>query len=330
LETKIISVKELEKFGPVENLNEQVISLMEQQKATWETATRNYEALNRLKTRTFDFGHLKIIAQFNAERIRSSAAKTDAKSIADRPCFLCLKNLHSEQKGIMFQNKYIILVNPYPIFQKHLTISGLEHVPQEILSYFADLLDLSQNLPEFTVFYNGPQCGASAPDHIHFQAGNTGLLPIDNEFETIMNNFSEVLYENSNCKIIAPKEYLRRVVVLISSDKFQLLKNFEFIHNQLNNQTGNEPKMNILCNFVDKSWRVIIFPRNKQHPSHFFKTEEKRIIVGPAAVELGGLLVLPREDDFKKITKTEIAEIYSEITIDSEKYNNLVQSIKSK
>ena len=330
METKIISVKELEKFGPVENLNEQVISLMEQQKATWETATRNYEALNRLKTRTFDFGHLKIIAQFNAERIRSSAAKTDAKSIADRPCFLCLKNLHSEQKGIMFQNKYIILVNPYPIFQKHLTISGLEHVPQEILSYFADLLDLSQNLPEFTVFYNGPQCGASAPDHIHFQAGNTGLLPIDNEFETIMNNFSEVLYENSNCKIIAPKEYLRRVVVLISSDKFQLLKNFEFIHNQLNNQTGNEPKMNILCNFVDKSWRVIIFPRNKQHPSHFFKTEEKRIIVGPAAVELGGLLVLPREDDFKKITKTEIAEIYSEITIDSEKYNNLVQSIKSK
>ena len=330
LEPKIISVKELGKFGQVETLNDQAISLIEQQKTTWETAARNYEALTRLKTRIFDFGHLKIIAQLNAERIRSAAAKTDAKSIADRPCFLCLKNLHPEQQGIMFKNKYIILANPYPVFQKHLTISGLEHVPQEILPNFADLLDLSQNLPEFTVLYNGPQCGASAPDHIHFQAGNFGFLPIDNEFETVMNNFSEVLYEKNSCKIIAPNEYLRRFVILISPDKFQLLENFEFIYNQLNRQTGNEPKMNILCNFVDKNWRVAIFPRNKQHPSHFFKTEEKRIVVGPAAVELGGFLVLPREDDFKKITKTEIAEIYDEVTIDSEEYNNLVQSIKNK
>ena len=330
LETKIISIKELEKFGSVENLNYQSLALIEQQKTTWETAARNYEALNRLETRTFDFGHFKIIAQFNAERMRSSAAKTDEKSIAGRPCFLCLKNLHPEQKGIVFQNKYIILANPYPIFQKHLTISGLEHAPQKILPYFADLLDLSQNLPEFTVFYNGPQCGASAPDHVHFQAGNMGFLPIDNEFETIKNNFSEVLYKSNNCEIIASNECLRKFVILISSDRFQLIENFEFICKQLNNQTDNEPKMNILCNFTDKKWRVTIFPRDKQHPSHFFKTEEKRIVVGPAAVELGGLLVLPREDDFKKITKTEIAEIYNEVTIDSEKYKNLVQSIKNR
>ena len=323
---KIISIKELKKFGSVETLNAQALSLVEQQKASWETAARNFEALNRLLTRTFDFGHLKIIAQFNAERIRSTTALTDAKSIAARPCFLCLKNLPPEQRGIIFQNKYIVLVNPYPIFQKHLTISGLEHAPQEILPYFADLLDLSQNLPQFTVFYNGPQCGASAPDHIHFQAGNMGVLPIDNEFETIANNYSEVLYENKNCKIIAPKEYLRRFIIMISPDKFQLLENFEFICNKL----GNEPKMNVLCNFIDKKWRVTIFPRNKQHPSHYFETEEKRIVVGPAAVELGGILVLPREEDFKKITLTEIAEIYDEVTIESEKYKNLVQAIKNR
>ena len=329
LETKIISVKELGKFGAVETMNEQAISLIEQQKATWETATQNFEALNRLKTKTFDFGYFKIIAQHNAERIRSSVAKTDAKSIASRPCFLCLKNLHPKQRGLLFQNKYIVLVNPYPIFQKHLTISGLEHVPQKILPNFADLLDLSQNLPEFTVFYNGPQCGASAPDHFHFQAGNAGFLPVDNEIEAIM-NFSEVLYENNDCKIIASNEYLRKFITLISPDKHQLIDNFEFIYNQLNNKTGNEPKMNILCNFIDGKWKITIFPRDKRHPSHFFNPEETRIVVGPASVELGGVLVLPRENDFKKITKTEIAEIYNEVSISNEEYKNLIQSIKSR
>ena len=330
LETKIISIKELEKFGEVENLNSQSFSLIEQQKTAWKTAAQNYEALNALNTKTFDFGHLKIIAQHNAERMRSSAAKTDAESINGRPCFLCLKNLHPEQQGILFKNKYIVFTNPYPIFQKHLTISGLEHFPQQILPNFADLLDLSQNLPGFTVLYNGPQCGASAPDHVHFQAGNIGFLPIDNEYETIMNGFSEVLYETNNCKIVAAKEYLRRFVIIISPDKCQLIDNFEFIYNQLKNKSDNEPKMNILCNFIDGKWRVTIFPRDKQHTSHFFKTEEERIVVGPAAVELGGVLVLPRENDFNKITKTEIAEIYNEVTIDSEKYKNLIQSIRSK
>ena len=330
MEAKIISIKELEKFGEVENLNSQSFSLIEQQKTAWKTAAQNYEALNALNTKTFDFGHFKIIAQHNAERMRSSAAKTDADSINGRPCFLCLKNLHPEQQGILFKNKYIVFTNPYPIFQKHLTISGLEHLSQEILPNFADLLDLSQSLPGFTVLYNGPQCGASAPDHVHFQAGNIGFLPIDNEYETIMNGFSEVLYETNNCKIVAAKEYLRRFVIIISPDKCQLLDNFEFIYNQLKNKPDNEPKMNILCNFIDGKWRVTIFPRDKQHTSHFFKTEEERIVVGPAAVELGGVLVLPRENDFNKITKTEIAEIYNEVTIDSEKYKNLIQSIRSK
>ncbi|MDR2910888.1 MAG: DUF4922 domain-containing protein [Bacteroidales bacterium] len=328
MKTKIISIKELEKFGAVDTLNNQALSLVEQQKNIWETAARNYEALNQLKTKTFYFNHLEIIAQFNPERIRSSAAKTDAKSIAGRPCFLCVKNLHPDQKGILFQNKYLVLANPYPIFQKHLTISGIEHAPQEILPNLVDLLDLSQNLPGFTVFYNGPQCGASAPDHIHFQAGNTGLLPIDNEFENIIDNSSGIFCKN-NCKIITSNNYLRKVVILLSSDKYQLIENFKYIYYSLSNQTNSEPKMNIICNFINNEWKIIIFPREKQHPSHFFKTGEEQIIIGPAAVELGGILILPREDDFNKITKTEIVEIYNEVTVGSEKYNNLVQSIKN-
>jgi ATP adenylyltransferase/5',5'''-P-1,P-4-tetraphosphate phosphorylase II len=327
LETKIISIKELAKFGSVENLNKLAFSLVEQQKATWETAAGNYEALNRLQTKTFDFGHFKIIAQFNAERIRSSAAKTDAKSIAERPCFLCLENLPSEQKGILFQNKYLILANPYPIFQKHLTISKLEHTPQEIFPHFADLLDLSEILTGFTVFYNGPQCGASAPDHFHFQAVNRRELPVEKEFRILEQEYSETLFQNEKTKVIAVENYLRRIVVIISEDKNEIVGKFEKIYKALETKNSEEPMMNMLCNFENGKWRITIFPREKQRPSHFFKTVEKQILVSPAAVEMGGILVLPRENDFKKITKTNIVEIYNEVTIDSEKFENLIYSI---
>lgn len=327
LENKIISIQELAKFGAVETLNDQALSLVEQQKSTWETAARNYHAIQRLQTRTFDFGHFQIIAQFNAERIRSSAAKTDATSIAGRPCFLCLGNLPPEQKGILFQNKYLILANPYPIFHQHLTISKIEHTPQEIYPHFADLLDLSRNLPGFTIFYNGPQCGASAPDHFHFQAVIKEELPAEKEFEILENEFAETLFQKEKTKVIAVENYLRRMIAFVSDDNNEIRENFEKIYKASGTQNGEEPMMNILCNFENEKWRVIIFPRGKQRPSHFFETGEKQIIVSPAAVEMGGILVLPRENDFRKITKNNIAEICNEVTIDNEKFEILIHSI---
>ncbi|MGC9355923.1 MAG: DUF4922 domain-containing protein, partial [Mariniphaga sp.] len=171
LKEKTIAPGELRKFGRAENLNEQAKTLVAQQKAAWEMASKNYAALKSVQTRTFDFGHFEIVVQFNPERIRSSAAKTDTKSIAERPCFLCLKNLPPEQKGIPFGEDYLILTNPFPIFQTHLTIPHLHHTSQQITGFFPDMLRLSRKLNGFTVFYNGPQTGASAPDHFHFQAG---------------------------------------------------------------------------------------------------------------------------------------------------------------
>lgn len=329
LQQKIISLEELSKFGSTENLNEQVKSLVEQQKSSWDIAAKNYKVLANIQTKLFDFGHFKIEVQCNPERIRSSAAKTDSKSIAARPCFLCLENLAPEQKGLHFQNKYLILANPYPIFPKHLTISRLEHIPQQILLHFNDLLELSENLPDFTIFYNGPKCGASAPDHLHFQAGNDGFLPVVNEFETLENAYSELLFQNEDSKVIAVEDYLRRFVAIISSNKSQLHELFEFIHHQLEINRGEEPKMNILCNYTKNKWRVVIFPRNTQHPSHFFRNDEKRIVVGPAAVELGGVLILPRKEDFKKITQKEITEIYDEVSIEPEKFERLKASIRN-
>jgi ATP adenylyltransferase/5',5'''-P-1,P-4-tetraphosphate phosphorylase II len=327
---KFISPGELSHFGLDGNLSEQSKSLVLQQKATWETVSKNYEALNRVQTKTFDFGHFNIITQFNPERIRSSAAKTDAKSIAERPCFLCPGNLPPEQRGILFQSKYLILTNPFPIFPVHLTISKLEHTPQEILLYFSDLLELSYSLNDFTVFYNGPKCGASAPDHFHFQAVVKNSLPIESEFNMLDKQFAEILFQNEKIKIFAVENYLRRFITIISDDKDEIAKRFHHIYQNLDTGIGEEPMLNILCSFQDEKWRVIIFPREKQRPSHFFRTDENQITVSPASVEMGGVLVLPGDEDFRKITKKEIEEIYGEVTLNQGSFERLILDFKGK
>lgn len=326
---KIISLQELSKFGSVNNLNVQVLALLEQQKTTWEVARKNFKALEHVQTKTFDFGHFKIITQFNAERIRSSAAKTDEKSIAERPCFLCPENLPKEQKGLLFQNKYLILINPYPIFSKHLTISKPEHTPQQIDVHFNEMLELSRELDLFTIFYNGPKCGASAPDHFHFQAIGKGNLKVEQEIELLENKYSEVLVEYENSKVIAVENYLRRFVAIISPDQEFIQKKFTQIYEALDKKRGEEPMMNVLCNFNENKWRVIIFPRTNQRSSHFFRSDEKKLLVSPAAVEMGGILVLPREEDFKKITKKEVAEIYDEVTITRKQFKRLTQIFRN-
>lgn len=324
---KIISPGELSKFGPVDNLNEQAKSLVKQQKATWKTACKNYEAINRVQTSSFDFGHFRIVTQFNAERIRSSAAKTDAKSISERPCFLCVENLPPEQKGIIFQDNYFILANPFPIFPVHLTISKVTHIRQEILPHFSDLIELSRHLNDFTLFYNGPKCGASAPDHFHFQAVIKNSLPVENEFDILENQFSEILFDSDNLKIIAVENYLRHFIAILSDDKNEIKKSFQQIYYNLETANNEEPMMNILCSFQNRKWRVIIFPREKQRPSHFFRTDENQITVSPAAVEMGGILVLPNEEDFRKITKKEIEEIYGEVTVNQQAFKRITNNI---
>ncbi len=312
---KIISLKELDKFGSVKNLNERAKTLVKQQKKAWALARKNYEALGKSENRTFDFGCYKIKIQHNPERIRSSAAKTDAKSIAERQCFLCPANLPEEQNGILFTKKYLILTNPFPIFQTHLTISELEHTPQQVIPFFTDMLQLSRELYDFTVFYNGPKTGASAPDHFHFQAGEFGLLPVEHDVETLLENKSCTLVEKGTLQISAAENYLRRIFVIQSTEIDPLKKAFEFIVQHLPAVEDEEPLINLLSSYKNGKWRVILFPRQKQRPSHFYKTGEKQLIVGPASVEMGGVIILPREEDFKKIDKKIISEIYKEVTL---------------
>lgn len=329
VEQKIISVQELSNYGPVSSLNEQVFALVKQQKETWQLAKKNYEALSEVQTREFDFGHFKIIAQHNPVRIRSSAAKVDAQSIAERRCFLCPNNLPEEQKKLIFEEKFLILVNPFPVFPVHLTISNLKHTPQRILDFFPDMLELSHKLDGFTVFYNGPQCGASAPDHFHFQAGNRGFLPVENELENLEKNHSEILIQNPGLKIFAVKNYLRRFLCIVSSDLDITFNAFYRVYSSLSGTNGKEPMMNVLTFFEKGQWHVIIFPREKLRPSHFYETDENQFVVSPAAVELGGIMVMPRKEDFVSISDKIVSEIFGEVTLSSKSFEHLIDSVKN-
>lgn len=159
----------------------QASELLAKQRVTWPLAGQNYRALETVRTKSFDLDGFTIRAQFNPARAISTGARLDTQSLRERKCFLCPDNLPIEQERLPFGLRYLVLCNPYPIFPEHFTIPSREHAPQRILPRVDDFLELTRRLDRFTLFYNGPRSGASAPDHAHFQAVTRGLMPMDTE-----------------------------------------------------------------------------------------------------------------------------------------------------
>jgi len=292
---------------------------------------QNYAGLEKIDSKNYSFGDFQIIAQFNPERIRSSAAKTDEESIRNRACFLCERNRPKEQQGIDFGGKYTILVNPYPIFSEHLTIPLNEHLPQNIEPYFPDMLQLSRQLPDFTVFYNGPKCGASAPDHFHFQAGTAAIMPVELEIEKILTLYGDLLIQDKQITIRSVgKEYLRKFIFLSSASEQELTRRFAQILRILEERgQEDEPMMNILSAYHNGRWTIIIFPRDKQRPWQFEEKDDRKILMSPASVELGGLSVLPRKEDYDRLSKDDLISIYNQVTINDTDFELIKKKIKN-
>lgn len=287
--------------------------LYAQQFIEWPTAKENYEQFHFIRKRSISFDDFRIDLQFNPARSRSTCADLSKKTIEKRPCFLCNANLPVEQKGFEIQEKYLLLINPYPIFENHLTISDRTHQPQAIIGRINDMLALAKELVSYTVFYNGPQCGASAPDHFHFQAAQRNIMPIDTEFEYLKKYKSRQLVFEEDIQIIQIKSYLRKVLVFESEYKEPIDYFFSKVYNQLPfDQDSNEPMINLLANYQNGKYRLYLFIRNKQRPSHYYREDPDRIMVSPASVEMGGLVVTPREEDYMKITKKDLTDIFKE------------------
>ncbi len=295
----------------------------------WDKLEEGYKNLSSLKTKTFWFDGFKIKIQFNPERIFSTSAKVDVDSIKNRSCFLCEKNLPKEQRGITVLENYLLLCNPYPIFPEHFTIVTTNHEPQKISSSFKDFVILSKLLSDYyTIIYNGPQCGASAPDHLHFQTGTKYFMPIENDFHSIINEFGDIVLNNEKLTVTALDDGLRRFISLESTDDKILLKAFNVIYNELDNNNG-EPMMNLICNYDEEiGWQVIIFLRSKHRPSHYYLEGENQIIFSPAAIDLGGVCIIPVENDFHKIDKELLISIFKEVAISANDFETLKVELK--
>lgn len=321
----------VKKYAEQYNYSDAAKTLFETQINEWAMLSSGVNSLTTVKVKKFQFNGFKIKAQFNAGRMTSTSAKVDPKSISERKCFLCVENLPAEQKGILYNDKYIILCNPFPIFPEHFTLTNKEHTPQRITDTFTDLLDLSKDLSKnYSVIYNGPRCGASAPDHLHFQAGNRFFMTIDDEFHQIKNEYGKVIYENDDLSFYAIDDGLRKFVSIECLDKDLVVNTFNRFYktySELMNEK-QEPMINLVSFYEEEyGWRVIIFLRAKHRPAVFFAEDESKMLVSPAAIDLGGVCVFPREEDFNCITKEIIADIFKEVFIDAEKLDSLAKKL---
>jgi hypothetical protein len=328
-----ISPAELAPFIAGDLPANQAHALLEQQKGAWEMLRNGYDTLRTVRTRVFEFEGFQVKVQFNPGRLTSTVAKVDAASIKERKCFLCTENLPPAQRGIPSDGEYLVLCNPFPIFPEHFTISSVRHTPQLIRDSFGTLLNLTRDLgSRYTVLYNGPRCGASAPDHLHFQAGNRSYLPIDTEYQALKPTGARLLFETDLLRTYAVENYLRHIITFESSDAGLVTSAFHQLYEVLQDggQPHEEPMLNILGFYTDGVWTIHVFPRARHRPSFYFKEGDEKLLFSPAAVELGGICTTPREQDFEKVTREQIVEMFHEISVSAEQFATITDTLSQR
>ena len=296
-------------------LLERVRQMVSAQLASWELAGRNHAALRTVQTREFSFDGFSVYVQFNPSRIVSSGAKVDAASVTARPCFLCPENRPVEQLGIAWRD-YDILLNPYPVFASHLTIAHKGHCQQEIAPYLTDMFALSRELPGYALFYNGSRCGASAPDHQHFQAVPAASLPVVGDYGRLKQTHAVQYDRTGRAVTYIMRDYLRTLFCIESAHADALEIAIMKLYNMLMTEPFVEPMMNVVCVWGDEGWRLFVFPRAAFRPWQYSADDERtRLLISPAAVEMAGVMITPLREHFERITAADIADIYSQVSM---------------
>ncbi len=279
----------------------------------WDECRKRYDDLKNVKQKDFYGEGTGMAVQFNPARKVSTAAKTDAESIEKRPCFLCEANRPKEQIGEPLLGRYDLLVNPFPILSRHFTIPLRQHRPQSILEHYEDMMRMAVSLKDMLVFYNGPKCGASAPDHLHFQAGSRKDVPLVCD----LNNYESVLRKDiGEAQIFELMGYACPVLMIKSSTVADNVTLFRLLYDSMTwLGDGAEPMMNVLA-WADNGQIVsLVIPRSKHRPDCYYAEGDDKLLVSPGAIDMGGLMITPREEDFRKLTADRAAEIIEEVGV---------------
>ena len=313
---------------PANDLGEASRALFDEQLRDWRVLRDAVSGLDAVQRRTIALDGFSVRLEFNPARLASSAAKVDSNSIRERRCFLCPDHLPAEQRSLAFNEHYLVLCNPFPIFPQHFTIPHRQHLPQRIREVFCDLLDLARALgPRYTVFYNGPRCGASAPDHLHFQAGDRGFMTFEGEYDRLK---GEPIARAKHVTAYA-RTSLRPFVALESPDRDAAVAAFEVVFRNLLNiaPAPDEPMMNLITwHEADPiGWRIILFPRLKHRPSAYFADGDARILLSPGTVDIAGVCILPVERDFHRLSSHDLEAAFREVMLPREPFARLRDAI---
>jgi hypothetical protein len=303
-------------------------ALLERQKKTWPGLTVGYEALGEARLREIRGDGWGVKIQFNPRRIVSSGAKVDPETIRRRPCFLCPDHLPPEQQAILYRDDYLVLCNPMPIFPGHLTIAHRRHLPQSLPENMITFLRLAADFgPRTTIFYNGPRAGASAPDHLHFQAAPAGLMPV--EKEVLDPRKRTGARRRDGVEICRTAGLARGILVIEGKEEGNVAARVGELIGMLGRLTTSdgEPLLNILCTRTGDGWRLILFPRLKLRPAAYFLEGEERLLVSPGAVDMGGMIITPMEKDYLALDRERVLEIFREVAFDDAAVEALLAAI---
>lgn len=295
------------------SLSDAVLKLLDEQMLEWPVVGQRFAALRHVRIRklTLSAG-CHVLVQYNPDRIRSSAADVSPEALKRRTCFLCAAGRDPLQRSMPLGD-YTIQVNPFPIFPAHFTVTFHQHVPQRVLGRFGDFLRLLKVLDRQTLFYNGPHCGASAPDHCHFQACTRGMMPLEQEWQLCPRTPVE---SREGASLERLENYFRTVFLLRGTSPEMLRLMFdEWIERLPVREGEQEPRMNLIGFYERGEYIVFLLPRNYSRPRCFYADDESRRTISPASVEMGGLFITPIERDFRMLSTADVIEILDECSL---------------
>lgn len=293
----------------------------------WTDARHRFRDLKHVETRQFS-DQLKL--QWNPARIVSTGAKIDKKTLGERPCFLCDKNRPKDQMSKQIDEKFHLLVNPFPILPVHFTIPARKHQPQLIYKNYGEMHRFISLHSDLMVFYNGPKCGASAPDHLHFQAGTNGILPLQTNWQRLSRNLTDIISLNDEEKISVVRDFIVPAFVIISKSAESDEALFRRLYKAMP-QRGDEtePMMNIISWRKGEEFISVVIPREKHRPEAYFAEGDAQFVVSPGALDMSGLIITPREEDFRKLTEEKALSLLQECGVSEEKMNAIIAKLKA-
>ena len=294
-----------------------------QQLAVWPLARQNYESQRLARYRDLWFGdscRIRLICL--PARIGSSSAKITAKGEVDRPCFLCAHRLPPEQQALPLPGTkdFRLLVNPFPVFPQHYTIPSVAHRPQALLSDLELMFSLAGEMSDLVLFYNGGRCGASAPDHQHFQAGSKGLMPLQCDYPAWKAQGARPLRQTGACQVYVLENLLRTGWLIESHDATAACRQIRTLVQLFGEQVRDEApesRINLLVWFepADKRFVALLFPRLQHRPACFYAEGPQQRVTSPASVEMSGYYIFPRSSDYEQITPEELIQIYADVCL---------------